>query len=299
MVPLLAKRIKAEKERIWRNGTQPAPDLVLSFENETGAVLEEGPAVVYMDDVYAGESMVPYTARGSKVRIAFAKDLAVRCKSHVAARTVISGITLREEFAMEESRAEQLWTLRADSDHRESVTVIFEVPIVHGRAWDPSGPQPFESTASYHRFKAIVPPNGSFTLAPIERWSLSRAVRFDQVHEVELASWLAQRFLDAALFESIKHVLEHLRQVQSAEAEIAQRQREQQEAYEKQAKISQQLNVLKEGGPEGELRLRYVRELTAAQDIVNQRESRVAQLREFVVRERATAREKFLALTKT
>jgi hypothetical protein len=299
MVPLVAKRVKADKERIWRVYSAPTPDLVLSFQNDTGAVLEEGPAVVYMDDVYAGEAMVPYTARGSKVRIAFAKDLAVRCKATVEQRTVVTAITVRGEFAVEESRGEQQWTLRAESDHRESVTVIFEVPIVNGRSWDSAGPQPFESTASYHRFKVIVPPHSVASISPIERWPLARNIRFDQMYEGELQTWFDRRFLDGPTVSHMRTVLEHQRRVVSAEQEITQRERERQEAYEKQSKISQQLNVLKEGGPEGELRMRYVRELAAAQDIVNQRETRIAQLRAFIETERAVAREKFLALTRT
>ena len=50
-------------ERIWRDGSGPNPDIVLSFDNTSGVVLEEGP-VVYDDDSYAGESMMPYTTRG-------------------------------------------------------------------------------------------------------------------------------------------------------------------------------------------------------------------------------------------
>lgn len=299
MVPLLSKRIKAEKERIWRVSSQPTPDLVLSFSNESGAVLEEGPAVVYMDDVYAGESMVPYTARGSKVRIAFAKDLAVRCKATSESRSSVTGISLRGEFAVEESRGEQHWTLRADSDHAESVTVIFELPVIAGRSFDPTGPQPFESTANFHRFKVMVPPHGHATVAPIERWPLARNIRFDQMYDAEVTQWFERRYLDAITIQSMKTVLEHQRLVQAAELEIAQREREKQEAYEKQTKISQQLAVLKEGGPEGELRMRYVRELSAAQDVVNQREERVKQLREYATTQRAEARAKFLALTRS
>lgn len=66
MVPLLARRIPAKKERIWRVGQIASPDLVLSFDNASGAVLEEGPAVVYADDAYVGEAMVPYSARETK-----------------------------------------------------------------------------------------------------------------------------------------------------------------------------------------------------------------------------------------
>ena len=63
---------------------------------------------------------------------------------------------------------------------------------------------------------------------------------------------------------------------QAAALESAEQQ--QQAAYVKQGKISQQLSVLKEHGPEGDLRLRYVRELEAEQDKVNACESDIKRL---------------------
>ena len=66
--------------------------------------------------------------------------------------------------------------------------------------------------------------------------------------------------------------------------------RDQQAAYAKQGKISEQRTVLREGGPEGELRLRYVKELEAEQDKVNACEEEVRALRHkaSVAREYAT-----------
>ena len=49
-------------------------------KDTTGAVLEEGPAVLYDGGVYSGEAMVPYTARGAGVKLGYAKDLATRCR---------------------------------------------------------------------------------------------------------------------------------------------------------------------------------------------------------------------------
>jgi hypothetical protein len=48
MVPLVVTRLEdARRERIWRDGSSSAPDVVLTFRNSSGVVLEEGPAVVY------------------------------------------------------------------------------------------------------------------------------------------------------------------------------------------------------------------------------------------------------------
>ncbi len=299
MVPLLARRIPAKKERIWRVGQIASPDLVLSFDNASGAVLEEGPAVVYADDVYAGEAMVPYSARETKVRLAYAKDLAIRCKFTARTHSVAAGLSLNGETVIEELRYEQHWNLRADSDHREPVEVVFEVPKVAGRTWDPAGPQPFETTANFHRFRGTVYPHGSVTLEPVERWPGARSIHSAQLAAHDLQAWFDQKFLDAATYGALAEVFNHYNAATLADHERQQAERERDEAWQKQSKISQQLSVLKEGGPEGELRVRYVRELAAAQDIVNQCEQRAARLRTQSERERESARQKLSALNTT
>ncbi len=299
MVPLLASRIPAKKERIWRVGQPPSPDLVLDFDNRSGAVLEEGPAVIYADDVYAGEAMVPYSARGTRVRLAFAKDLAVRCRASTSQQVVLSGITLAPDTVIEASRVEQRWTLRADSDHREPIEVVFEVPRVNGRTWDPAGPQPMESTANFHRFRVTVPPHGSSTIEPVERWPSMRHVHSSQLHAQELDQWLGRRFLDASTHAALAEVLSLQQSAAHADVERQRVEAARAQAFEKQTRITQQLSVLKEGGAEGELRARYVRELAAAQDFVNQSEQRAAALLAKTESDRALAVKKLREITAT
>jgi hypothetical protein len=298
MVPLLSRRIPAKKERIWRVGQAASPDLVLSFDNESGAVLEEGPAVIYADDVYAGEAMVPYSARGTKVRLAFAKDLAIRCKSSARSQSVASSLSLNGEYVVEELRHEMLWTLRAESDHREPVDVVFEVPKIAGRTWDPAGPQPFETTANYHRFRVTVYPQGAAVLEPVERWPGSRSIHAAQLGAQDLQLWFDRQFLDAATYGALAEVFNHHNAANLADAERQRAEREREEAWQKQSKISTQLQVLKDAGPEGELRMRYVRELAAAQDVVNQCEQRATLLRAQAEREREAARQKLSTLAR-
>lgn len=298
MVPLLAKRLPAKKERIWRLGTSPSPDLVLSFDNASGAVLEEGPAVVYADDVYAGEAMVPYSARDTAVRLAFAKDLGVRCRASSRSTSVATGVALGADAVIEETRFELAYNLRAENDHNEPVEVVFEVPKIAGRTWDPSGPQPFESTANFHRFRTTVYAHGHAVLDPIERWPGARSIHSSQLSAIDLQSWFDKRFLDAATYAVLAEVFNHQLAASVADVEQKKAERERDEAWQKQSKISQQLGVLKEGGAEGELRGRYVRELPAAQDVVNQCELRVSSFRAQFERERDLARQKLANLVK-
>lgn len=269
MVPLFSAHLEARRERLWRDGTGPNPDLVLSFENDTGAVLEEGAAVVYDGDVYAGEAMVPYSARDTSVKLAFAKDLGVRCKRTATTKNVLDHVRLGAKHFVEELRHEVHHAVTVENDHGEEVSVTVEMPKHAGHELSPEGAQPFEDTMGFHRFEAAVPPRGRAVLSIIERWYERRTHGWESLDQSRLAAWLSDRFLDAATHAKIAEVLaayEEARKLSAGRAEVEQRK---QAAWAKQSKISEQLKVLRDGGPEGELRLRYVRELQAEQDVVN------------------------------
>lgn len=280
MVPLFAAPLEAKKERIWRDGSPPQPDIVLSFKNGTGAVLEEGPTVVYDDDVYAGEAMVPYTARGAEVKLAFAKDLAVRCKKTTSHKRFGTGIRLADGFLAEEQRQELHHELTAESDHDEAVLVVFELPKTTSRAIAPEHAQPFEETSSYRRFTATVAPRSKATVTVVERWQDSQRFEYLTLTSAHLASWLEYRFLDRQTFDRLSEIIATQAEAQSFDLRRTRFEAEQAAAYAKQTKLTEQLQVLKEGGPEGQLRLRYVGELQAEQDKVNACEKEIRKLRD-------------------
>jgi hypothetical protein len=298
MVPLLGTKIDSKKERIWRLGSPPNPDLVLTFKNDTGAVLEEGAAVVYDQAVYAGEAMLPYSARGVEVKLAFAKDLGVRCKHASQTRTITSGIRLSREAAVEEQRGEEHHELVAESDHAEDIEVVFEMPKSHGRTIDPEHGQPFEDTLHYRRYRVKVPARGRGTMKVVERWHQSQRYQYGVLSMHYLQYWLEGRFLDRAAYDQLAAVLGAWDRARELEAQHSSVQREQQEAYTKQKRLSEQLAVLKDGGKEGELRLRYVRELEAEQDKVNRCEAEMRRLRDAIEASKREGNERLYALTK-
>jgi hypothetical protein len=299
MVPLVASRLGSQKERIWRVGQPGSPDLVVTFKNTSGAVLEEGPAVIYDDNVYAGEAMVPYSARGSEVKLAYAKDLAVRCRHDSTYRTITSALRVGESAMIEEVRTERVHTFRADSDHGEDARVVFELGKSAGHTFGDSGAKPFESTASFHRFEATVPPHSFKTVEATEIWVERRKVAFTNVNAFKLNEWMQDRLLDRGTYDALAHVLRLWQDATEYERTRGRVEAMQREAYGKQTKLAEQLKVLKDTGPEGTLRLRYVKELEAEQDKVNNCEAEMARLQSEALRARENASAALHALTKS
>ncbi len=275
MVPLLMARIPARKERIWRAGTGTAPDLVLAFENASDAVLEEGPAVVYDDGVYAGEAMVPYSARGAKMLLGFAKDLAVRCKE--TTRHVRSGIKIyaRRGGLFQEMRSEIHHEVTVENDHAEEVEVIFEMPKVAGRTIPEDSPQPFEETLSYLRFKITAPPRGRNKVKLVERWLESVTMNVATLGADDIGKYVTAGLLDERGAETLRSVTTIFQQIAELNESKRRADASRSGAYQKQQKISEQLAVLRDGGAEGSLRLRYVQELEAEQNKVNAAEAEI------------------------
>lgn len=267
LVPLLTRTVPARRERLWREGRAGSPDLVLRFPNSTGAVLEEGPAVIYDEGVYAGEAMVPYSARGAEVRFAYAKDLSVRCSLASRGESVVLGVRFGESFALEDQRIERRITLRAESDHDEPVDVIFELP--RRADLDPRSPRPIEETAHTRRFLVKAPPHGFAELELVETSPTARRVELRGLSPSQLEAWrrlsLLEPAVDALLGEAARAAAAVTLHEQRAAAHVHARG----EALKGQDGITKQLQVLREGGAEGELRLRYVDELRAAQDRIN------------------------------
>jgi hypothetical protein len=294
MVPLVAARVKARKERIWRDGSGLSPDMVMTFMNESGVVLEEGPGVIYDDNVYAGESMVPYTARGAEVKLGYAKDLAVRCRTAVTSAQIYTGVRLAKRGIVQELRHEETRTLSAESDQGEPVELIVEVYRAQERTLVTEAPfaTPFEETASYRRFKVTVPAHGKAEIKVRTTRVDLQTFKYDGLTTEMIRGWRKAGRLDERTLEILGAALALEEQAQVLDRKASRLADEQKAAYAKQEKISTQLGVLKDGGPEGTLRLRYVKELEAEQDKINACEKQIAAVRDEAEQKRAEGRQK-------
>lgn len=266
MVPLTAGKVSCKRERLWRAGQGTHPDIVLRFDNDTEVVLEEGAAVIYDDGGYAGEAMVPYSARGASVRLAFAKDLAVHCRHETDYERRTYHVRFGGDACIESWEHFMTHELIAKSDHDEPVTVVFEIPKQLKREIDPDGPQPIEETATSWRFEVEVPANGEEIVEVVERWRTAQHITLSSLSTDRIQQWLRSRFLGDEANDALKGVLEAWILRDRLHAQRSGAETELNEVYRAQEAINNQLAVLKEGGPEGELRARYAEELAQYQD---------------------------------
>lgn len=266
MVPMVRTRLTdARRERVWRDGAGPAPDIALVFDNTAGVVLEEGPAVVYDDGSYAGEAMLPYTPRGAELRVTFAKDLAVRCRKDTERRTVTTGLRLDRNGVVAEDREDLSHVFRADNDGDATVVLYVELPRRRGYALDPATAAESQ-TATHHRFRVEVPAHGHVELRVGESRRRELRTAYGDLTSHALSDWLSRRLLDESTFRELGGVLAHRETARRLERDRERLVEERDEAHAGQARIAEQLEVLRDSGPEGEVRARTVDQLVALQE---------------------------------
>ncbi len=298
MVPLLSADVRVRKERIWRDGSNPSPDLLLTFANNAGALPEEGACAVYDGGSYAGESAMPAAAAGARVHLSFTKDLAVRCRKTSTKSVRVLSLAFDIAGILEQQRCEERHVVTLESDHTAPVDVVVELPRRDGRTLAPGTPVPFEETAHALRFRVEVPPRAGATLEMREQWSEARRLGYDTLEPAQVEAWRAESHLDDARFSELAGALAAWEEARELEGKRARMEREQQDAYTRQGKIAEQLAVLRDVGPEGALRVRYVNELQTAQDRINTLEAEMRKLREAADDRRRAAQRGLLGLSR-
>jgi len=174
--------------------------------------------------------------------------------------------------------------------------VIFEVPKVHGYDLVPGSFAPTEETSSFRRFSLTVPPRGRVKQRVETSTLESSRSQYASVSLASLHGWAKSNLLDPAAATGLAEILKLWADANACELESERIDSTRDDAYQKQSKISEQLQVLKESGPEGQLRLRYVKELEAEQDRVNAAEKRMAELAARAEAAKSAADEKLAAL---
>jgi hypothetical protein len=296
MVPLFSRRMPVKKERTWSvNANSWHPDIVLRFKNETEAVLEQGPAVIYEQSTYAGEAMLAFQAPGSDVAVPFAKDPAVTCRSHTMTFQVVTRVYIANGALLQENAIELRHYLSLSNKSSKEVSVLFLVPRHRPDAEIlQDGQRAVPETTTTDGFEVRLTASAQKEAEAIfsVRWKDSEHVYWEGVTGARLQEWLSSHFLDAQTIAELESVITLREQAEKVEQVIAQMDAPRQEWTNREARLRGQLEVLRDGGAEGEMRLRVIRDLEEshrALDQLQQEErtlsTKVTELREQAERE--------------
>ena len=264
LVPLALVKVPSRRYCVWNPSRGANPDRVLELNNESGYVLEEGPVTLSDETGYAGEAMFPYTSKGAKALLVYARERGIRCRAipHVIDRVV--SLRFAEGKVFEVKERISIWTLVASSDLEEPAEVHFEVqrgreieaPVV---GEGPEAGLPAEVIPGYWRVKVAVA-HGETRARLVIREPQEFHVAAAELGG-RLEPWKEKGLLDPALQAAIARVValrkegERLRaQAEALTAGLG-------ELRAEEKALQEQLGVLRAEGPEGERRLEIVAKL--------------------------------------
>lgn len=270
MVPILMQKLPCRKDLLYNGSKTPQhPVASLRLKNQTGLTLERGPLTVIENGEYAGEAILPFSANGSEMVIAYAVELGVTVHENSQNCNDLRSISVQKGYFLFEE-----WHILGreyliENQTEKSQTILIEHP--HNPAYALfDSPAPKERTAEFLRFEVTCAPRTTERLLLFERRLLTRR---EEVRKHNLSA-LKKFFKDGLLNEQVFKKLEDLWQIwdeiASHEEQLRTIEREREKIYKSQTQIQGNLNAIKTDGAEAALRTRYVQKLN---DTENQLET--------------------------
>ncbi len=265
LVPILQARIEAEKVSIWNEQSKEIRR-ALWITNSSGLTLDSGTFNILDGDTFAGEGLIETVHPAERRLISFAGDPALRITMEQESSTkpathvrIVKGIMILTR----EQRDSRKYTLHnSDTQPRQ---VVIEHPAREG--WKlAEGAKPEETTASFLRFRVAVGPDKTEELKLEEYHPEDTQYELTNLDDDQVALISKENQITPALQEVFRRVLAQKSLVSKFEVQIKARQTEIGAITQDQARVRENMKVLKGSPEEKALLQRYTRQLDSQED---------------------------------
>ena len=265
MVPIVSSKLKPKKDLIY-NGSkmEGCPVATLRFENSTGLTLEHGPVTVLENGEYVGESVLSFTADKAEAIISYAVELGVHIKEDVKESTELDALEINDGYLVRHVYDVRRTEYQVDNRTSKAKTVLIERRITPYSTFDT--PDPVERTLDWERYQVDAQPGKITTFTVNERHLLAyQEELWDQTYK-GLKEYLDDKFLDKQLYKSLKALLDVWAEISDLEKVIEKQDKRSKKIYKTQGQIQKNMGALTQEGEEGQLRGRYVTQLTQTEE---------------------------------
>ena len=262
LLPIVQTEVAGEKVSIYNEASgDPRPRLAVSLVNETGLTLDAGSFTVLDGDAFAGEGLTDVIRPKEKRILSYGLDLhldvAVRREGAPERVTKVSigqGVFRRET----KLRRKVAYAVRNQDDQRR--VVLIEHPVEN--EWTlVETPAPAETTAAEYRFRVEAAPGVTTELVVQEESARETTYALSNVSSDQIALWLEERTIDPEVEKVLRQVVAKRGEVEAVRREIQSRDLEQQNIFNDQGRLRENLGKLGDSSEEKGLRRRYVAEL--------------------------------------
>jgi len=278
MVPIVNVMVAAE----WLTVVNPEvnrgiPLNCVVVSNNTGNFLKSGPVTVFEDGVYAGEGLLPDTARGVRQVISYAGDpRSVVDREDRSPRESIVKVAVRNGTLEASVRQEvvTLYTIRNQRD--ETRNYLVEHPVRRG--WELVSPTGgVERTPDFYRFRVAVDAKSTELLEITEQRLLSRSFALSTLSSDQILYYISGREISPRVREALQKVASLQQEIKELKARIGDREQDLRRISREQSRIRENMRVLSRTD---ELFRRYLKKLSVQEDRADELEAELGRLRE-------------------
>ncbi|MCM5571118.1 DUF4139 domain-containing protein [Burkholderiaceae bacterium FT117] len=288
LVPVLQATLDYRRELLFNEDKHPDhPVAALRCVNRSGLVLERGPATLVEDGRYRGEAIVPFTGRDGSLYLPYAVELGISVRvdderSAETQRVWLADGLLHEEIATIRRFGYEIVNRTGEP---RTVTIERDADSLPGELFDT--PQPASRGEGVLRWDVACPAGGTTRFGVSARRVIARHQALADLRYDAIARWLADEGLAAGTRRALEALRDELSAIQENDRRIRQLGEQREKLIARQEHLRRNIGALSSNGDEGEVRLRMVRELQAADGQLSGIDRLVAELQAENERRRA------------
>jgi hypothetical protein len=266
LVPILNNEVQYERELLY-NGDKLAkhPVAALRFDNTTGLTLERGPVTVVEDGDYKGDAVVAFTKEDQQVYLPYAVELGVKITERLNNEVHVVGVKIEKGAFFEQFSHQRTTRYIIENSTKEAKNITIEAPILPEYDLYET-PPPAVETAEERRWRVDVPAGDKTEFVRQERNLIYERKEIQRLSYDRLRQYLEKRYLDQAIYEELKEILDLFGVIDAARADLRRLEQERNAVYEEQEQLRANLGALQPTGQEASLRNRLLGKLESTQD---------------------------------
>jgi hypothetical protein len=273
LIPILQTQMEGERVSIYNEAARAdRPMGGLRLKNTSQLTLEGGALTVLEGDAYAGEALMERLKPGEERFISFALDLGTlvtrrdKTDHQPAFRIrVVNGVLQAHYYQSEEKG----YVLTNQTDRPR--TVFIEHPYREKWKLSDDTAKPYETTASFYRFRVELKPRETVELPVTEHLALMDTYMLSNLSTDDIQLSVAKGYVDAATKAALEKIIEIKGKIAAVEARVQAADREAAEIAADQARLRENIKALSKETEARQLIARYVAKAT-------EQESRLEQL---------------------
>ena len=268
MVPIVTADLSYEKAYIYNGKKLPNhPVATLRLENHTGLTLERGPVTVIENGEYVGEAVLPFTVQDSEMIVPYAVELGATMREESGSHHEQHRIVLEGEYVKTEDWQITWHDYTVHNRTTRPLQILVEHPRFPTYFQFHESAEPVETADEYQRFLLDAPAGKENKIRVQARHLRSSQETLTRLSHRDIQQYLKRDLLNKETRVRLQKLLDLMVPVERYESHIKGVQQERQAIFKSQKQIQGNMGVLNnKHESEGQLRKRYVTQLTELED---------------------------------